>query len=310
MINRRNFLKNASVLTIGGMMASKATLSNAATTAPVVNNTLKKSKKIGLQIYSLGGELKENVPTGMKKLKEMGYETLELAGTAGLSMPEFKKMADDNGLLITSAHVNPPMRVYTKENFGEICDFWKKTADDYAAIGVTYLIQPGQPQTNSVEETKFVCDVFNKAGEIVKAAGVPKGFGYHNHWFEFAKVKDGGTAAVFSPWEKGDVVYDLFLANTDPNKVFYEMDVYWTVMGGNDPLEYMKKYPERIKVLHIKDRKILGQSGMMNFENIFNQHYANGYEDYFVELEGVKDMSQFDGVKDCAAYLLKSSFVK
>ena len=54
-------------------------------------------------------------------------------------------------------------------------------------------------------------------------------------------------------------------------------------MGQNDPVEYMKKYADRIKVLHIKDRAVLGQSGMMNFEMIFKQMYANGIQDYFVE---------------------------
>ena len=89
------------------------------------------------------------------------------------------------------------------------------------------------------------------------------------------------------------------------------MDVYWTVMGQNDPVEYMRKHPDRIKVLHIKDRAIFGQSGMMNFEMIFKQAYANGIKDYFVELEGLKDgMSQFDGVKGCVDYLLNAPFVK
>ena len=56
------------------------------------------------------------------------------------------------------------------------------------------------------------------------------------------------------------------LKDTDPSKVYFEMDVYWTVMGQNDPVEYMQKHPDRIKVLHIKDRAVFGQSGMMNFE--------------------------------------------
>lgn len=69
----------------------------------------------------------------------------------------------------------------------------------------------------------------------------------------------------------GDQIYDLMLKDTDPSKVYFEMDVYWTVMGQNDPVEYMQKHPDRIKVLHIKDRAVFGQSGMMNFEMIFKQ---------------------------------------
>ena len=169
-------------------------------------------------------------------------------------------------------------------------------------------MQPGQPSTRNVEETKFVCEVFNEAGKIVKAAGIP--FGYHNHDMEFAKVVPGGTEMKFGRHNKGEKVYDIFLANTDPSLVFFEMDVYWAVMGQQDPVEYITKYADRIKVLHIKDRYVLGDSGMMNFEQIFKHFDANGHKDYFVEMEGTGSGHQFEGVKKSADYLLKSSFVK
>lgn len=313
MINRRNFLKNASLFTLGGLMAGKVGNAVAAQPATPAVSEAMAAKNIGLQIYSLGKELYTDVPGGMKKLKGMGYETLELAGYGngkinGVDMMEFKKMADDAGLKIISSHVNPPVREYTKDNLAQIKEYWKKTADDHAKIGVKYLVQPGQPSTRSVEETKYVCEVFNEAGKIVKAAGIP--FGYHNHDMEFAKVVPGGKELKFGRHNKGEQVYDIFLANTDPSLVFFEMDVYWAVMGQQDPVEYMKKYADRIKVLHIKDRAVLGESGMMNFESIFKQFYANGYKDYFVELEGIGEGKQFDGVKGCVNYLKKASFVK
>ncbi|NJK95961.1 MAG: hypothetical protein HC905_14530 [Bacteroidales bacterium] len=94
---------------------------------------------------------------------------------------------------------------------------------------------------------------------------------------EFKRVvKDEDKAATpgqndyFRP--KGDVVYDLLLNGTDPTLVFFEMDVYWTVMGQNDPLEYFEKYPTRFPVLHIKDREVLGQSGMMNLRIYSKKH--------------------------------------
>ena len=311
MINRRNFLRNASLLTLGGLMAGKTGASHAASP---VNMVTAAAKSIGLQIYSLGGELIKDVPAGMKKIKDMGYSTLELAGykegkISGMGMMEFKKIAEDNGLKITSSHVNPPTGTYTPENRQSIMEFWKKTADDHARLGVKYLVQPGQPNTRSVEEVAYVCDVFNEAGKIIKAAGVP--FGYHNHDFEFAKVVPGGTGAVFGRHNKGEIIYDLFLKGTDPSLVFFEMDVYWTVIGQNDPVEYMKNYPDRIKLLHIKDRAVLGQSGFMNFEKIFEQAYKNKIKEYYVELEGMPgNRTQFEGVKDCADYLLKAPFVK
>ena len=311
MVNRRNFLKSASFLTLGGLVAGKAEALQAAT--PVRTETTAK-KSIGLQIYSLGGELTKDVPAGMKQLKQMGYSTLELAGynngkINGVDMMEFKKMAVDAGLKITSSHVNPPTGEYTPDTRNTIMEYWKKTADDHAKLGVKYLVQPGQPRTRSVEEVAYVCDVFNEAGKIVKAAGIP--FGYHNHDFEFAKVVPGGTGAVFGRHNKCEKIYDLFLKDTDPDLVFFEMDVYWTVIGQNDPVEYMKKYPDRIKLLHIQDRALLGQSGFMNFEMIFKQAYQIGVKEYYVELEGMPDgRTQFAGVKGCADYLLKAKFVK
>lgn len=312
MINRRNFLRNASLLTLGGLMAGKMDTAHAAASPVVADATA--AKTIGLQIYSLGGELYTDLPAGMKKMKQIGYTTLELAGynngkINGVDMMEFKKMAEDNGLKIISSHVNPPVHEYTPQNLGTITEFWKKVADDHAKLGVKYLVQPGQPSTRSIEEVAYVCEVFNEAGKISKAAGVP--FGYHNHDFEFAKVVSGGNGAKFGRSNPGETIYDLFIKQTDPSLVLFEMDVYWTVMGQCDPVGYMQKYPDRIKLLHIKDRAVLGQSGMMNFEMIFKQAYANGIEYYFVELEGMPDKRpQFDGVAGCADYLKKAKFVK
>lgn len=320
MTNRRDFLRNASLITIGGALVGKSSLVTASVNATTRQTVSSASKEIGLQIYSLGQELYKDVAGGLKKLKNDGYTYLELAGYRdskinSVEMADFKKMCDDAGLRIVSTHVNPPAREYSVNNKQQILDFWKKAADDHAKIGVKLLIQPGQPSTRSVEEISFVGEIFNEAGKIAKAAGLS--FGYHNHDMEFARVVPGGKEMVFGRRSFGrerpeglEIVYDCLLRNTDPSLVFFEMDVYWTVMGQQDPVEYMKNYPDRITVLHIKDREVLGQSGMMNFEQIFKQAYANGIKEYFVELEGVKGGTQFEGVKGCADYLLAAQFVK
>jgi len=317
MKNRRDFLKKASLLTAGGFLAGQSGIVNAATTATTNTNA---SKVIGLQIYSLGKELYEDVPGGLKKIGQMGYSTIELAGYRdgminGINMSEFKKMANDAGLNIISTHVNPPVREYTKENKQQIADFWKKAVDDHVKIGVKYIIQPGQPATRSTEEVAYVGEIFNEAGKIAKAAGLQ--FGYHNHDGEFARVIPGGKEPIIGRAGGGrnapkdiEIIYDGMVKHTDPSLVFFELDVYWIVMGQQDPVEYMKKYANRIKVLHIKDRAVLGQSGMMNFEMIFKQAYANGIKDYFVELENYKGGTQFEGVKGCVDYLKKAKFVK
>ena len=324
---RRDFLKNISLMTAGGLLAGKASAAMVAPNAeaaPMPNA----SKSFGLQIYSLQQELYDDLPARLKEVKAMGYEKLELAGygkgkIGKVDMMEFKKMAEDAGLKIVSSHVNPSVegvpfvREYTKELTPKIMEYWKATAADHAKLGCKYLIQPMMPSIENHDDAKLVCDVFNQAADVIKAEGIATGFGYHNHNMEFnrvateeqkAKLKGNPFAAFM---KVGDQIYDLMLRDTDPSKVYFEMDVYWTVMGQNDPVEYLQKHADRIKVLHIKDRAVFGQSGMMNFEMIFKQMYANGIQDYFVELEKMPDgRTQFAGVKDCAAYLEKAPFVK
>ncbi|KAA6312291.1 Inosose dehydratase [termite gut metagenome] len=318
MINRRTFLRNASLLTLGGILTGKA---GRVTANPLISSIVAQpnaSKVIGLQIYSLGRELYPDVAGGLKKVARMGYSTIELAGYGSngkinnVEMADFKKMADDAGLKILSSHLNPPVSEYTASNKQQILDFWKKATDDHAKIGIKYLVQPGQPSTRSVEEVSYVGEIFNEAGKVVKAGGLS--FGYHNHDLEFARVVPGGKEMITGrrfPRTTGiEIIYDALVRQTDPSLVLFELDVYWIIMGQQDPVEYMRKYADRIKLLHIKDKAVLGESGMMNFEQIFKQAYANGITDYFVELENVPAGTQFEGAKGCVDYLLKANFVR
>lgn len=291
------------------------------------------AKELGLQLYSLSSELyKGDVGANLKRVKSLGYSKVELAGYSkgkigGVPMMDFKKMVEDAGLQLTSSHVNPSnpaeegfkamIRNYTKDVIPMIMEYWKVTAADHAKMGCKYLIQPMMPNITSHDDAKLVCDIFNQASDVIKAEGISTGMGYHNHAMEFNRVatqeqRDKLKGNPFAEFMKvGDQIYDLMLKGTDPSKVYFEMDVYWTVMGQNDPVEYLRKYADRIKVVHIKDRAVLGQSGMMNFEMIFKQLQANGIKDYFVELEQMPDgRTQFEGVKGCADYLLNAPFVK
>ena len=316
MTNRRNFIKNSSMVAIGGFLAGKTEIVEASAISAANVNAV---KRIGLQIYSLGKELETDVPGGLKNIAKMGYSTIELAGYNNgkinqTSMADFKKMADDASLEIISSHLNPPVQSYSPANKNQIMEFWKKATDEHAAIGVKLIIQPGQPSTRNTEEVAYVGEIFNEAGKIAKEGGLS--FGYHNHEGEFATVIPGGIESYIGRKYNGiktpgkEIIYDGMLKSTDPSLVFFELDVYWCVMGQQDPVAYMKKYADRIKVLHIKDKAVLGQSGMMNFEMIYNQAYTNGIKDFFVELEGITGMTQFEGVKGCADYLLNAKFVK
>jgi sugar phosphate isomerase/epimerase len=102
---------------------------------------------------------------------------------------------------------------------------------------------------------------------------------------------------------------DYMLENTNPEYVFIEMDVYWVVIGDNSPVDYFKKYPGRFKVLHIKDQREIGQSGMVGFDAIFNHAEIAGVKHIVVELEKPTATIE-EGLKTSIDYLLKAPFVK
>ena len=122
-------------------------------------------------------------------------------------------------------------------------------------------------------------------------------FGYHNHAFEFESKIDGVP------------VYDYMLQFTSPSHVMFQLDVFWIVKGGYDPVDYMKRFKDRIKVLHIKDEKAIGAHNVVNFKAVFDQAYANGIKDWYVEVERYDGTPEED-VKKSADFLLGSDFVK
>ena len=120
-------------------------------------------------------------------------------------------------------------------------------------------------------------------------------FTYHNHSHEFEPV--GNTTML-----------DYFISNTEPENVFYEMDVYWAVVGGAAPVEYMQKYAGRFEVLHIKDKREIGQSGMVGFDAIFRNFRKAGTEAFIVEMEEASTPNILKGLRESALYLRNASY--
>ena len=105
------------------------------------------------------------------------------------------------------------------------------------------------------------------------------------------------------------VMLDYMIENTDPENLFIELDVYWAVMGKASPVDYFHKYPGRFKMLHIKDRREIGQSGMVGFDAIFENAKTAGVENIIVEVEQYSyDVEK--SVKLSLDYLLEAPFVK
>ena len=264
-------------------------------------------KQIGLQLYSVNNDMKD-VDASLAKVAAAGYnvvETLRSPECFGLPAAEFKALCDKHGLQIVSTHHSIAMN---PEKEAEIMEQWKEVFKGLNVMGAKYCVIPSFKLGETIEDLKAVCEYFNKVGTLAKEYGLK--LGYHNHAFEYEVVDD-------------QVKWEYMIENTDPESVFFQMDVYWTTKGGKNPVDYLKKYPTRIQMLHIKDDLVIGDSGKIDFEAIFNQFYANGYTDFVVEQEmprGPKDASDeekaarivtmWDGVAKSAAYLQNATFVK
>ncbi|MBR5073242.1 MAG: sugar phosphate isomerase/epimerase, partial [Bacteroidales bacterium] len=101
-----------------------------------------------------------------------------------------------------------------------------------------------------------------------------------------------------------------FISHTSPENVFFQMDVYWAVIGNASPVEYFTKYPGRFEVLHIKDKYELGQSGMVNFEAIFKNAARAGMQAYVVEMEYARTPNVLRGLRESALYLRNAPYVQ
>ncbi len=312
-MKRRDFLTRIGIVGAAGLMGNQ-TLQAASGKAEV-------AKRFGLQVYGLGPELGRDLPAGFKRLKELGYSTLELAGYNNgsvalfhdaIDLVDYQKMAADAGLEVLSSHVRPPIREYTTETLPQLRDFWKQTAAGHARAGVKYLIQAAIPTVRSVEEAQHVAQIYTEAAQIAREEGVL--WAFHNEVNVCSRVIPGGEESLFllsGRYPQGArMIYDILLEETDPALVQVELDGMALILGGCDPVTYLKKYPQRITLMHVKDYENLGESGMINQENIFRQFYANSQTDYFVEDENAMSGKQFERIAAAADYLLKATFVK
>ncbi|MDD6210848.1 MAG: sugar phosphate isomerase/epimerase [Bacteroidales bacterium] len=278
----------------------------------------KKGKTIGIQLYSVMDAMKENPQASVKRLTDMGYNAFELVQWGGdpkvfgLPAEEFKGLCNKNGAAIVSTHSGIQE---DRAQEAEVMQRWRKLFEIQKACGGKYFVIPGYQVDYTEKGMKEMCDYFNRVGKIAKEYGLK--LGYHNHDAEFKKLKDSDK-----------VMWEYLVENTDPEYVCFELDVYWCTKGGKNPVEYLKKYPNRIELLHIKDDFVIGESGTIDFEGIFNQFYKNGMKDYFVEIETpgfIREKKNADGSKytqeqvmdevfkaarKSADYLKRAKFVK
>jgi len=272
-----NLMKNFFCLCVVAAMTlfvSASSLSGA--TAP--------KKHMGVQVYSVKG-FETDIPGSLKKLADYGYTVLEIANydaktglVGGYKPDEFAALVKKYGMEVISSHARAKFDV--KDEAGTLAA-WGKVFDDHKLMGCKYVVLPMNMWAGTLDGVKAECSLMNKIGDEANKRGIK--FGYHNHNLEFATLAN--TNLLYE---------DALITNTDPDKVFFELDVYWITIGGQDPVAYLKKYPTRYKALHIKDEYVVGATGKINYEAIFNQFYKNGQQDWFVEMEGKMTKEQHD----------------
>jgi sugar phosphate isomerase/epimerase len=202
------------------------------------------AKATGIQLYTVGKDLTEDMPGTLDKLSAIGYKSVESAGLAGKTAPEFRKSLDAAGLKCPSSHLFPAPGKTTEQYF-----------EDARTLGSEYIVSSVVIKPNA--SIKSLNDYINliaamtqddykkMAAELntmaLQAKNIGLQFAYHNHNMEFRK------------WDDGTTTYETLMAETDPSLVKIELDCGWADLGGHPPLELFQKYPGRFRMLHIKD---------------------------------------------------------
>ncbi len=225
---------------------------------------------IGLQLYTLRNEMTEDFEGTLARIAEMGYREMEFAGYFGRSAGKVREILAANGLVSPASHIQLNM---IRENLAQEIEF-------AAEVGQRYLVVPSLPgNERSLDDYRRHAETLNRAGEECRNAGLK--MGYHNHSFEFETTD-------------GRIPYDLLLEETDPELVDMELDLFWIVNAGFDPLDYFAAHPGRFSMLHVKDRAADGAmvdvgSGTIDFAGIFAHAESAGIRHYFVEHDNPGD---------------------
>lgn len=279
-MNRREFIKASS-------FAGVTILS-----VPIFLQAARRTKPVGIQLYTLKDVIGKDPKGVLKQLSSFGYQELETYGYSkgqiyGLPFAEFGSYVKGLGMKVVSGHYG--MDVVRTD--------WERAVADAKAIGQKYMVVPWLGDTDrDPGKISAVCAELNKAGEIARKSGIR--MGYHNHDFEFREVN-------------GKILYDQMLAELDPKFVGMELDLYWVIRAGHDPLKYFAKYPGRFEQWHVKDmdKQEPGKNtevgnGSIDFKAIFAAASQSGMKHFYVEQEYFS-MPSIESARICIENLKK-----
>lgn len=249
-------------------------------------------ENFGIQLYTLRDDMPKDPRGVLTQLASFGYKQIEsyehdkLGMFWSLGNTGFKKLMDDLGMRLVSSH----------------CDInkdFERKADEAAAIGMQYLICPYLGPQKTLDDFKRHADTFNQRGAVCKRAGLR--FGYHNHDYSFVDM--GGQTGQ-----------DVLLQNTDKDLVDYEMDIYWVVTAGQDPEAWLRKYPNRFRLSHVKDRRrgapasdknasVVAGTGSINWPSVLKTAGEQGMRHFLIEQEAYGGTTPLGAAKANADYM-------
>ncbi len=296
--SRRDFIRVTAAGALGAIVLSQYGCKTGGKPAPAQTLAEFAAGGIGLQLYTIRDAMALDVPGSLKKVADLGYKYLELAGYAdskfyGYEPLEFKKLVEDMGMVILSSHTQVEAEGITLDNAHIM-------AEDHAKLGVKYCVQPWvvpEARTTIASYQKMAAE-WNKVGQMMKDHGIQ--FAYHNHNFEFNTVE-------------GKIPYfDVFMTDLDKDLVTMELDLFWTTKAGQNPVDLFKRYPGRFQLFHVKDMFTneapfyttdgvvdfapVG-AGVMNFKEILDAREIAGVKYLIVEQDSTKDGLPFDAIK-------------
>lgn len=188
---------------------------------------------LGLQLWSMREYTQNDVRDALRRVREMGFQEVELAGTYGMPVDEFRQLLDSVGLDATASHFP----------YERMRDSLEAVLDDAEGLGVDYLGIAWIPHEGPFDDAlaRQTAADFNRFGEAAAARGMT--FFYHVHGYEFRADENGETP------------FDVLVAETNPESVKFEMDVFWTALPGVDPVDLLQQYPDRWELMHVKDMR-------------------------------------------------------
>lgn len=247
----------------------------------------------GAVSYTFRNEFAKDVPGTLDKVKAMGITNIEFSNLFGKTAPELRALLDERGMRCSSLGVG----------FVDLNEKLETVVQNAKTLGVEFVRIGSVPHKGPMDlalAQKTIED-FNRFGQKLKDNGLT--FCYHNHGFEF------------EPYE-GGTYFDYIVKNTNSDLVFFEMDVVWMHLPGQDPAAMLKKYPKRFKLIHLKDLKIgvppskagstpnencvvLG-TGQINYPEILKAAKKSAIKYFYIEDENLNAMQQ---VPQSLAYL-------